>query len=205
MGKGPLVACVELERFDETDIAAVRRAFSAAPPCPLAQAWRPAPEPDFRPASARVGRREKSLLVFAELADDDVHSAATGFNQRLWELGDAFEIFLQAPGAAHYAEFHVAPNNQRLQLRIPIPRPHDLPPERMMVAQKLFDSRAWIGRGWHVLAEIPFESVGGRPTRFSFSRYDRARGRPEAVLSSTSPHAAADFHRREEWGTLAYP
>jgi hypothetical protein len=38
--------------------------------------------------------------------------------------------------------------------------------------------------------------------RFSFSRYDYTRGRVAPVISSTSPHAKADFHHQQEWGIL---
>jgi hypothetical protein len=64
---------------------------------------------------------------------------------------------------------------------------------------------------WHVYAEIPAILVCGaaklpadKPWRFSFSRYDYTQGRPEPVISSSSPHAQPDFHRREEWGTLSF-
>ena len=203
--KPPIVACRRLDGFDKTDLASVRRAFGSAPACALGQAWLAAAQLELRPATVRFGFSVDALFVFAELEDDDIYSKASRLNERAWELGDSLEIFLHAEGASSYAEFHVTPGNQRLQMRIPIPRPKERPPEEMMVPGELFDSSVWIEAGrWRVLASIPFASSEGRPTSFSVSRYDYTRGRPEPVLSSTSPHARCDFHRREEWGALRY-
>jgi hypothetical protein len=119
----------------------------------------------------------------------------------------------------HYVEFHVTPNNYRLQLRIP-----DTATLRRAQAANAFDelllpdgvfrSRTWTQaekRKWFVYAVIPAAAVygadqplDGRRWRFSFSRYDYIGGRPEPIISSTSPHAMADFHRRQEWGTLLF-
>jgi len=33
----------------------------------------------------------------------------------------------------------------------------------------------------------------------SFGRYDYSPDRPLPVISSTSPHAVCNFHRKEEW------
>ena len=202
---GPSLECRRLRDFDRTDLPSVLRVFEAAPPCELRQAWLPSPEPDLRRGTVRAGWEGQALLVLADLADDDIVSAATRLNERAWELGDTFEMFLEADGALAYTELHVTPGNHHVQLRIPIPRPEGLAPERMMVVDTLFESRVWIETGrWRALAEIPFASTLGRPARFSFSRYDYSRGRAEPVLSSTSPHAALDFHRRHEWGTLSF-
>lgn len=193
--------CPRLARFAAEDLETVRRAFAPAPAVSLGQAWRREPDPDLRAGSARAGWRPGELLVFAELDDDDVFTRASGPNQRFWELGDTFEIFLEAEAASFYVELHVAPGNLRLQLRIPVPRP-SVEPEALMTPPA-FDSRVWEGKKrWSVLAAVPFETIGGPPARFSFSRYDYSRGRAEPVRSSTSPHAALDFHRRKEWGSL---
>lgn len=203
MPEGPTLACRRIPEFDGADLAAVRRSFVGSARCALVQPWAAAPEGDFSPASAAVGCRGDALLVLAEMTDRDVFTRADRHNQRMWELGDAFEMFLEADGAPDYYELHVAPNDLRLQLRIPIPRPSGRAPEELMVACALFESRVWAEpAGWTVLATVPFSSTGGRPVRFSFSRYDYTRGRPEPVLSTTSAHARLDFHRREEWGFL---
>jgi hypothetical protein len=201
--QGPTLACGEAAACEPDDLSCLRASFRGRTRLALGQAWLTSPEPGLRAGSVKTAWRAQSLLVLAELDDDDVFSRATGANQRFWELGDCFEMFLEAPGAGFYVELQVTPANHALQLRVPIPRPK-AEPETLMVAASLFSSRTWNeARHWAVYAEIPFAATGGRPARFSFSRYDYTRGKPP-VLSSTSPHAAVDFHRREEWGTLEF-
>ena len=215
----PLLECRELPAFAPDNLDAVRAAFSTAAACVLGQAWLVEPEPDFTPASVRVGWRGDVLLVFAELEDADIVTRATGLNQRMWELGDTFEIFLQPADAPGYVEFHVTPNNQRLQLRFADAAAFQRARASGSIAECLvpgeaFRSSAWVrpeSRRWYVYAEIPAASVCGssRPLagsrwRFSFSRYDAAQGCGQPVISSSSPHAAPGFHRREEWGALAF-
>ena len=215
----PQLKCRELPAFDADKLEAVRAAFAVSEGCGLRQAWRTEPESEFAPATVRVGWRGDSLLVFAELADADIFSRATAPNQRIWELGDVLEIFLSPENSASYAEFHITPNNYRLQLRFP-----DTATARRAQAENRFDhlllpdgvfsSRTWVQpekQTWLVLATIPVRVVdvgdraeGGMKWKFSFSRYDCTRGRPEPIHSSTSPHARPDFHRREDWGTLIF-
>lgn len=211
--------CSRLPAFASGDLEAVRVAFAGATPCVLRQAWLAALEPDFAPAQVRAGWRENSLLVFAEITDLDIFTGVTGLNQRAWELGDTFEIFLRPENQAAYVEFHVTPNNQRLQLRFAdaavlerVRQTGSIEPA--LVSGEVFQSRTWVRpaeRLWCVLAEIPAEAVGARiepgaanAWRFSFSRYDYTRGRKEPVISSTSPHAEANFHRQQEWGRLIF-
>ena len=215
----PQLDCRKLPAFDADKPDAVRAAFAPAEGCVMRQAWLAEPEPDFTTAVVRAGWRGNSLLVFAELEDADIFTRATAHNQRMWELGDVLEIFLSAENSAGYVEFHVTPNNLRLQLRFPNPaavrraqtenRFDDL-----TLPDGVFHSRTWVAREkkeWFAYAEIPGAVVCGvdQPLvrtrwRFSFSRYDYIRGRSEPMISSTSPHAQPNFHRREEWGTLIF-
>ena len=215
----PQLKCRELTAFDADQLEAVRAAFASAEDCDLRQAWRTEPEPDFAPATVRIGWRGDSLLVFAELDDADIYTRADAPNQQTWELGDVLEMFLSPADAPGYVEFHVTPNNLRLQLRLP-----DTPALRraqaanafadLILPDGVFCSRAWTepdNRKWFVYAEIPALAVVGavRPLvgsrwRFSFSRYDYVRGRSEPLISSSSPHAQPDFHRRQEWGTMVF-
>jgi len=105
-----------LPGFNGTDLESVRCGFHAAPPCHLRQTWQAKESERFTPAVVRAGGRHNSFLVYAELVDTDIFTQASGLNQRTWELGDAFEIFLRPEGQAAYVEFQVTPNNQRLQL-----------------------------------------------------------------------------------------
>lgn len=213
----PMIRCGPLPDFDDTDLAAVRAAFATATPCALGQEWRAEPEPDFAPGQVRAGWRRDQLLVFAELTDRDIFSHATGDNQRMWELGDTFEIFLRPDGQTEYFELHVTPNNHRLQLCFP----DAAAVERLrangridecVLSGEAFHSRTWVqpeNQKWFVLADISARMICGQAglapgTRwhFSFSRYDSTRGNSEPVISSTSPHRVASFHRQEEWGEL---
>ncbi|HEX4349031.1 MAG TPA: hypothetical protein VH251_01525 [Verrucomicrobiae bacterium] len=215
----PSLVCRELPEYATDKLDAVRAAFQRADSCVLWQAWLEKLESDFRPATVRAGWRGNSLRVFAELEDADIFTSATAHNQRMWELGDVLEIFLHPAGSSDYVELHVTPNNQRLQLSFP-----DAATMRRAQAENFFDdlilsdgvfhSHAWTqpekGK-WYVHAEIPAALVCGDnwlpaegEWRFSFSRYDYTHGRQDPVISSTSPHARPDFHRREEWGTLFF-
>ena len=215
----PQLKCPELPAFDADKVEAVRAAFAAAEGCELRQAGRAEPEPEFAPATVRVGWRGDSLLVFAELADADIFSRATGHNQRMWELGDVLELFLQPADSPGYVEFHITPNNYRLQLRFPdtatLRRAQaEKRFEHLLLPDGVFSSRTWVqpeNKTWLVLATVPVRvvdvmdrPVAGMKWKFSFSRYDCTRGRPEPIHSSTSPHASPDFHRREDWGTLNF-
>lgn len=203
--------------MDHTDLASVRQAFRFAAACPFQQAWLTANEVRFSPGAVRVGWRENSLLVFAELMDADIFNGATGHHQPLWELGDVFEMFFKSVDQESYVEFQVAPNNQRLQLHYPDARAVEwLRQQRsldeVLVRTEAFDSRTWVEKDrWHIYAEIPAHVICGAATpiedtqwQFSFGRYDYTRGVAEPVMSSTSPHAKADFHRQHEWGVLTF-
>jgi hypothetical protein len=211
------LVCRELPAFNPDRLDTVRAAFAAAEHCVLRQAWLSAPEKDFTPGIIRVGRHRNSLLLFAELMDADIFSDAKKMNERMWELGDTLEIFLSEESAASYVEFHVTPNNQRLQLRFPgtealrqAQKANAF--DQFLLAGRVFYSQTWMEADkWFVYAEIPampvcgsHKPLAGTNWRFSFSRYDYVRGRKEPILSSSSPHAKADYHRREEWGTLSF-
>ena len=209
----PPIDCRPLPVFATHDLATVRAAFATATPISLGQAWLAAPEPDFAPGLVRTGWRENSLLVFADLSDADVFTQARRNNDRFWELGDTFEMFLQPPGRRAYVELHVAPNNLRLQLQFakpPTARDTD-PFASALIHDQVFDSQAWIKpdeTGWCVFAEIPAGALFDHPPfasstwRCSFGRYDATRGRRLPVISSSSPHTKPAFHRPHEWGKL---
>lgn len=220
MGSEPFVIeCHELSGFDTGSLEDVRRAFERATPCFLRQAWLEREEADFASAVVRTGWRNASLLVFAELTDFDIFNKATQFKQRLWELGDAFEIFLQPVDQGAYIELQVSPENQQLLLRYPHVgalgnAPDNASIESVVVHDKVFNSSTWVRsqeQRWFVFAEISAVlmhrkagSLSGEQWRFSFSRYDYTRGRKEPVISSTSPHAQPNFHRQQEWGTISF-
>jgi len=170
----------------------------------------------FREGEVRVGWHSGELLVWAKLRDEDIFSCATADNQRMWELGDVFEIFLRDAERENYVELHATPGGHRLQLAFPSGQAildigaGRLELDTLMQEPPLFDFLTRVGeRGWEVLARVPLasfnpEPVGlcGRTLLASFSRYDYTRGRVKPVLSSTSAHEKGSFHRCSEWRKL---
>jgi hypothetical protein len=213
----PHLVSRELAVLPPSDLGQLQATFAGAMPCPLRQNWRAQPDANFLPATVRTGWFEKELLIFAVLTDRDIFTNATGLNQKMWELGDTFEMFLRPVEQTSYSEFHVTPNNQRLQLRIP-----SEPALRaaqnsgvftsFLVPGDVIRSAVWVEPGrWFVFARIPAaavceqpRSLAGHEWKFSFSRYDYTRVRKEPVCSSTSPHTMLDYHRQQEWGTLLF-
>jgi len=185
----------------------------------MQQTWLPALEPDFAPGFVRAGWRDEALFVFAELTDADIFTRATRHNERMWELGDAFEIFLRPHTQDAYTELHITPNNLRMQLRLAdaqavgrLSKTNSF--ESAMIARPIFESAVWVRpelKVWHVSAKIPVAGIceraqpmQGARWHFSFSRYDYTHGREKPVISSTSPHPIARFHSQAEWGTMQF-
>lgn len=215
----PRLTCRPLTDFVADDWNSVKKAFAHAESCQLHQAWRDAPESEFEPAQVRVGWRDNALWVYAELSDCDIFNDATHLNDRTYELGDLFEILVRPEGQDDYFEFHVTPENQKLQLHWPDAqavwkfddRHESLKP--YLVSEVLLHSQTQVQREnnfWRVLASVPARISHSRRIQtgdiwnFSFSRYDCTRGRSEPVLSSCSPHAQPRFHRQQEWGQLSF-
>lgn len=211
--------CCRLADFDETNLEDARDAFKHTTPFIFVQPWRSVSEDGFMPGAVRIGWRDETLFVFAELTDADIFTRASCLNERMWELGDVFEMFVRPVRQEAYYEFHVTPNNQRLQLRFPSTealrdaqfRSQFQP---FMIEGDAIRSATWVLpdiRLWVALARIPAASVceaalplSGSQWRFSFSRYDYTRGRERPIVSSVSPHRTPDFHSQTEWFTLEF-
>jgi hypothetical protein len=215
----PHIFCGPLPTFDKTDWRAICHAFEGAASQALGQAWLTEPEAGFMPAVVKVGWREQSLLVLAELTDSDIFTHAARSNEKLWELGDVFEIFLRPAEQQSYFEFHVAPSNLTLQLRFPnaaavaqVRKTESI--DDLLIHDAVFQSRTWVqseARRWFVFAEIPVATVSeqnkslpGSRWFFSFCRYDYSAGSTTPIISSTSAHTKPDFHRQDEWGAMLF-
>ena len=202
-----MTACGHLPEFDSSHLESVMKAFSNATAIALGQSWVTEPEPDFLPAEVRVGRSASQVLVLATIPDWDIFTLATEPNQKTWELGDVFEIFLKPENETNYREFHVTPANIRTQLGFST---EGAAPE--FLPDGIFESRVWIESSrWIVLASIPCAAVtnrtkmdSGERWRFSFCRYDAFQDGRKPVLSSTSPHPVPKFHRPVEWGVMVF-
>src|SRR5665213_2440691 len=211
------IPCAPLPLFDRADRESIGRAFEPAAVLPFQQAWLPETETGFSPGDVRLGWHEHSLMVFAELSDLDIFNKATGSNQRLWELGDVFDMFFKSIETESYVEFQITPHNQRLQLRYPNRNAAQVARsmrslDEFLVSDEMFHSLTWIENGrWHIFAQIPALTVCGSNEpientqwHFSFARYDHTRGVKNPVISSTSLHSQPDFHRQHEWDTLIF-
>ncbi len=207
--------CPRLPKFDTHNWAEIETVFASVPRADLVQHWLEAPEAHFLPANARFGWQDRELYLFAVLHDRDIFNAAKGFNQQTWMLGDALELFLRPPSGETYFEFHVTPENQRLQLRFPDSRAVRTGTwtDFQVNVPLLFDSRTEINapaETWRALLSIDLTALGGgqfspaHPWKFSVSRYDWTRGQSEPIISSTSPHQHPRFHRQHEWGELVF-
>lgn len=193
----------------------IRRALAPGLCQSLGQPWLEQREPRFSPGTVRLGLHGSDLLLVAELTDREPANRATEWNERTWMLGDVLELFLQSesPQREDYYEFHVTPENQRLQLHFPDGEATRrvsrglVPLSTFHVGTPLFESRVRIapGReGWEVFVRIGLEPLfGGLPERLRFlvSRYDYQAGAAKPVLScnESSRLPRPDFHYRAGW------
>jgi len=166
------------------------------------QSWLPQTEPAFAPGRVAFDLSGNELVIRAELSDAHVMGDVFPFNFPAFKRCDAFEIFLGPADENVYYEFHVTPSNSVLQLRFDgAGQTESL--EEHMVSDPLFQSETSLtSEGWSVLARVRLDSLF--PTShsewlLSFGRYDYTPGESKPVISSTSPHAVCNFHRKEEW------
>ena len=166
------------------------------------QPWLPQPDPAFAPGQVMLGFSENELFIYAELIDADPMQDVFPLNFPAFMQCDAFEIFLGPADGKDYYEFHVTPSNSILQLYFDGTDVRKTLEERA-VAKPLFTSKtAIILGGWSVEVRIPLKGLfpGDHPEwLLSFGRYDYTPGAPSPVISTTSPHAVCDFHRKREW------
>ena len=166
------------------------------------QPWWPQTEHAFAPGWVARECGNDELVIRAELDDAHVMTDVFPFNFPAYMQCDTFEIFLGLPTEKRYYEFHVTPSNSVLQLSFNGEGDRKSL-EDFMVADPLFMSETSLEpEGWKVSARIPLRGLF--PTShpewlLSFGRYDYTPGHLNPVISSTSPHAVCNFHRKEEW------
>jgi len=169
---------------------------------PFGQPWLVQTEPAFAPGQVTLGLSENELVVRAELHDVHVTQDVFPFNFPAFMQSDTFEIFLGPADEKAYYELHVTPSNSLLQLRFDGEGKAQTMEERLVAEPLFYSETSLTPEGWSVVARIP---LGGLfPTThlewlLSFGRYDYTPGQPKPVISSTSPHAICNFHRKEEW------
>jgi hypothetical protein len=214
----PALLCRKLSDFDGEDLASVRREFYKSVPCQLKQSWLPVSQQELEAGLVYTGWKDSDLFVFAELTDADIFTSAKEPGDHLWRLGDTFEIFLGRPDQEAYYEFHVAPNNLKLQFHFldgeaaeRVSRTQRF--EDLMMKGNAFVSQTWVKpeiKRWFVLGRVlgtllePKGELAGARWSISFCRYDYTRGKEVPVISSASSFTKADFHRRHEWGAICF-
>jgi hypothetical protein len=216
--------CRHLPNFRADDWEGVATAFAGTASCCILQTWLDTPSPDFLSGEVKTGWTSKALWIYAVMHDSDIFHKADEAGQRILNNGDVFEIFLQPKRGGSYHEFHITPKNRTYQLFWPQETSvHNLRSGvgngelgDFQVENIGFQSWTKVEHGlWRVLAMVPASRLYedeihlGGTCRFSFCRYDMKRrpdGSPKrpAVLSSTSPHRVADFHRLGEWRELIF-
>jgi hypothetical protein len=170
----------------------------------LGQFWNgDTPEPELKPTKVWATFSDNKLHVVAEMDDDDVFNTATQHNQRTWETGDVFEIFVRREDSEAYTEVHVTPENVKLHLTFDdfthTARIEDDISKVAADPSEIVSSAERTSMGWRASASVPLSAGPGDLIRVSFCRYDASRHQPEPILSSSSPHPVLRFHRPLEW------
>jgi hypothetical protein len=183
---------------------------------PLGQSWLTGgPQPEFHPGWAQVHWSPAAFHFTAVFIGSAQRNRARQLNERTWELGDVCEIFLQLVGADNYLELHTTPENQRLQLLWPGDglerfRRNEAPLEDFLVNEPDWvRSSTRVGPGfWSAQITVPWSCLGidvsntTHAFRAAVCRYDYGDN-AAPVYSSTAPLRKPDFHRIQEWQSLA--
>ncbi len=204
-----------VDDFALGDWAATTRAMKHGARFWLRQSWLPQRSPTFRPGYVRLGVNGDDLVAHAVLRDDRPNNRAVQWNERTWETGDVLEVFFQAEGWQGYHEFHVTPENQRLQLVFPRKDAFRMsrPWGAWAIQESCFESAVVINAPlthWQAVVRLKLPLVlggtgegaavpGSRKFRFTFSRYDYQPGQAGPITSATAPLTSGDFHNADEW------
>lgn len=215
MDKAMNIPLLEYENIESPELEDLTVQFARIKEISLKQSWLTAPESGLNSTDVKVAWNPEGLYVFAQLQDEDICSNSTDFNQRLWELGDAFETFIHLEESDAYYEFHVSPNNHVMQIRFDVsltPAQRRLQLPDLFMPKQVVRSKVWVNEvenQWYVLLAIPASVlkssgifVSGDTLNVSFSRYDYSHASKEPILSSSSDLKELDFHRREDWRTF---
>lgn len=206
--------CPRIHPPSGQDWESLRACLSGGARWEMGQDWLSEPEAGFAPAVVWTGHSGDRLHVLAELQDEEIFTSAAGKNDSLWLQGDVFEIFIGLRGHPGYIEYHIAPNGCTLQLLWPDAEALMTTPQKGLPHFFAEDSAAVLrathsAGGWTAYAEIPASSIPGATTPLSgqvwdasFSRYDETPAARRTILSTTSPHTQAAWHRRAEWRAL---
>lgn len=122
----------------------------------------------------------------------------------LWDR-DVVEAFIRSDAVHtnHYAEFQVAPTNERLDLELSLP-------QRDFAWSSGFETAVSVNqaaRVWTCVWRIPLRSLGGTPahagTRWHINLFRCDRAHHDALLA-WSPTMSGTFHAPEKFGVLEF-
>lgn len=213
-------ACVSIPPvagFVLGDWEGAARAMKTGACLEFGQPWFAEPEAEYKPARVWLGVHGDELLVYGVMDDDQPTNRAVQWNEPTWQTGDVLEFFFQAEGRPGYHEFHVTPENVRLQLFFPNRAAfyEKRGFRHWAIAESRFESAARVNEtrtGWEAAMRIKLAVVldeprddGARRFKFSFSRYDYQPGRKEPVTSATTPLSAPHFHNIDQWSWAEVP
>ncbi len=181
------------------------------------QSWLPEAERNLRPGFVRIGWRGSFFCFDAHLVDDAIFTTASRRNDELYRLGDTLELFAGAVGEDAYVEYHFSPNDLVMQLFWPRSI-RELNVRESGGIQTFMreenESRhvlCWTEKGWRVSGMLAASALGvqsdtltSRNWEISFGRYDYSPLNSTPVISSTSRHEQASFHRRFEWTQVEF-
>jgi hypothetical protein len=184
------------------DWTRTREVMRAGLHLPLGQAWQAQTDPRLAPGEAFLGVQGDWLVFYGKVRDEKPANPARRLNELGYTMGDVLEIFVRDDRGPLYYEFHVTPENQRLQLRFPDAQSlrGGKPVETWTVADDIFESATQIAPGqdgWELLLRTDLARLfGSRPKRIHFliGRYDYQPGQPKPVLSSSAPLTECNFH-----------
>lgn len=196
--------------------------------------WQQCPAYELSPArdTGRRNAREGGTVRYAwceefiyaafELADSDPVTDATAHQQRLWELGDVAEWFLQPPDGTAYWEWHAAPNGHKACLFLPGPGRRGLPsnfctahaPHLRVAAlvRGFLNAPRRTSEGWSavfafprsVLAQLGTPIEAGVIWRTLAARYNYAHALPAPELTSFPRLPRTDFHTPQHFAALTF-
>ena len=144
------------------------------------------------------------LRLSVLMQNREVMTGATEDNQRLWELGDVLEFFIQIAGHDDYYEFQLAPNGRTLKLHMPNDKIfRTIPFEKRFCQVPLKVRNVISARRGLVFSEIAVPLAGleggaeAKRIRCFVGRYDYTGGVREIAASVPMPDGG--FHNTAAW------
>ena len=159
---------------------------------------------------ATILAEEETLRILGVFRDSDIGNRARNDNEKTWETGDVMECFIQLPGHEDYFEFHVTPEERKLQLHLPsaLRRAEQTFEEELCETGLRVAACAEPDRNfWSGELKIPFAGIGLKTEQlnglaFAICRYNYNTGCPKPEISSTVAFSGETFHAPDQWHIL---